>query len=182
AGSVVCLDRHTGKVAWKFEADDDLKAVFCTPTAAGGKVYFGEGLHDSKPPCRFFCLDAATGKPAWEKPFEAGSHNEGTPLVLGDRVVFPAGDDGLICADAKTGAPKWRVGGKDKGLHTDGPPASDGKRLFAGSGLYSTVLLGLDADTGRELWRTPVPLRSFGRPLVLGDTVVYGLGTGNLME
>jgi outer membrane protein assembly factor BamB len=30
------------------------------------------------------------------------------------------------------------------------------------------------------VWRTPVDLRSFGQPLVLGERVVYGLGTGNL--
>src|SRR5262249_2613858 len=72
------------------------------------------------------------------------------------------------------------MGGAQKKLHIDGPRAAGGNRVFAGSGLYDTVLLGFNADTGDELWRTPVPLRSFGPPLVIDDRVVYGLGTGNM--
>ena len=31
-GSVFCLDRNTGKVHWKFDNDEDMNPVFCTPT------------------------------------------------------------------------------------------------------------------------------------------------------
>ena len=48
------------------------------------------------------------------------------------------------------------------------------------AGLYTLALLGVDTETGKELWRTPVSLRSFGPPLVIGNRVVYGLGTGNM--
>lgn len=180
-GSLVCMDRNTGAVHWKFEADDDLRPVFCTPTVADGRVYFGEGLHEHKR-CRFFCLDTQ-GKPAWAKPIPTGSHTEGTPLVADGKVYFTAGDDGLMCADARTGEKKWEpFGGAAKGLHVDGPPARAGRRLFVGSGLYTKAVLAVDADTGTELWRTPVPYRSFGRPLVIDDRVVFGLGTGNLLK
>jgi outer membrane protein assembly factor BamB len=180
-GCLFCIDRHTGKVHWKFEADDDLQPVFSTPTLADGKIYFGEGLHEHKN-CRFFCLDAISGKPAWSDPFKTASHTEGTPLVQNGNVFFTGGDDGLFCADAKTGAKKWQSGGKEKGLHIDGPPAAAGKRVFAGSGLYTNAVFALDAETGSELWRTPVALRSFGPPLVIDDRVVYGLGTGNMLS
>ena len=52
--------------------------------------------------------------------------------------------------------------------------------MVVGSGLYTLALLAVDSESGKEVWRTPVNLRSFGPPLVLGDRVVYGLGTGNL--
>jgi outer membrane protein assembly factor BamB len=40
----------------------------------------------------------------------------------------------------------------------------------------------VDITSGQELWRAPVNLRSFGRPLVRGDRVYSGLGTGNLVD
>ena len=52
--------------------------------------------------------------------------------------------------------------------------------VFIGSGLYTYALLCVDADTGKEVWRAPAGLRSFGTPVVLGHRVAYGLGTGNL--
>src|SRR4029078_11011716 len=109
------------------------------------------------------------------------SHIEGMPAVVGGKVFFPAGDNGLIAADAKTGAEVWRFpGGKEKGIHIDAAPAVRGDRVFVGSGLYSYVAVCLDAHTGRELWRTDLKLRAFGAPLLSGKFVVYGVGTGNL--
>jgi outer membrane protein assembly factor BamB len=178
-GSVHCLDRNTGEQKWKFDNDEDLNPVYSTPTVANGKVYVGEGLHTDKN-CRLFCLDANTGKAAWAKPFDTTSHTEGNPRVQNGKVYFTAGDDGLYCADAATGAKVWQFPGRDQQLHIDGPPAASGNRIFIGSGLYTLALLAVDAGTGKELWRTPVNLRSFGPPLVLGNRVVYGLGTGNM--
>jgi outer membrane protein assembly factor BamB len=180
-GQLICLDSATGEEKWRFEGDDDLLPVFCTPTVAAGKVYCGEGLHENKG-CRMFCLKAADGKPAWDKPFQTTSHTEGAPAVLGDRVFFPAGDDGLIAAKADTGEKLWQFeGGKEKGIHIDAAPAVSGNRVFVGSGLYSYVAVCLDAnDRGKELWRTDLKLRSFGAPLASGKFVFYGIGTGNM--
>ena len=179
SGAVVALDRHTGREVWSHA--DGVRPVFCTPSAAGGKVYCGEGLHTDAG-CRLLCLDAGTGRPAWPQPFETGSHTEGRPWVADGKVYFTAGDDGLFCADAATGAKVRRFAGKDQQFHIDGPAAVSGGLVFAGSGLYTPALLAVDAASGKELWRSPQQLRSFGPPLVLGDTVVYGLGTGNLLS
>jgi outer membrane protein assembly factor BamB len=181
-GQLFCLDRETGEVKWKFEADDDLLPVFCTPIVADGRVYCGEGMHENKK-CRMFCVNAADGKPAWGKPFQTSSHTEGSPAVSGGKVFFPAGDDGLFAADAKTGAQLWQFpGGKEKGIHIDASPAVSGNRVFVGSGLYSFVAVCLDADKGTELWRTDLKLRAFGAPIVIGKHVYYGIGTGNMIH
>ncbi len=176
---VLALDRGSGKALWKFTADDELKPVFCTPTVAGGKVFVGEGLHTDVG-CRLFALDATTGKPAWANPFQTASHTEGQPRLANGKLYFTAGDDGLYCADAVTGAKVWQFAGKDQKLHIDGSPAVSGKRVFVGSGLYTLDRVAVDADTGKELWREPQPYRSFGPPLALGERVFYGLGTGNM--
>jgi outer membrane protein assembly factor BamB len=176
---MTALDRNDGREAWRFTNGGDLKPIFSSAAVAGGKLYFGEGLHEDSG-CRLFCLHAATGKPAWAKPFQTSSHTEGNPRIVGGRVYFTAGDDGLFCADAGTGEMNWQFPGRDRGLHIDGPPAVAGNRVFIGSGLYTLAVLAVDAATGQELWRTPVKLRSFGAPLAIGNRVVYGLGTGNM--
>ena len=179
AGFAFCLNRTTGERVWMFDNGSDLKPVFCTPTVADGKVYFGEGLHRDSG-CKMYCVDANTGKPAWDAPFVTGSHTEGTPRVFDGKVAFSAGDDGLFAADAKTGAKLWHFQGTEQKLHIDTPPTVVGNRLFAGSGYTTYAAVCLDATTGKEVWKQPVPFRSFGAPLALGKSVYYGLGTGNL--
>ncbi len=180
-GRVLGMNRHSGKLEWAYD-EPDMKSVFCTPTVAGGKVYCGEGMHTDTG-CRLFCANASDGNAAWEKPFKTGGHTEGQPAVANGRVYFPAGDDGLICADANTGAQKWKYTGKGKDdVHIDAPPAlsGDGKTVFAGSGLFNYVAVAVDADTGTEKWRTDLKLRAFGAPLASGAKVFYGVGTGNM--
>ncbi len=181
AGAVYAIDRATGKPAWTFTDDGNLKPAFATPAVASGKVYAGEGLHTDSGR-RLFCLDAASGKPAWPAPVTTTSHTEGTPAVVDGRVTFPAGDDGVYCVDANTGAEIWHMKGEAAGLHVDTPAAVAGGRVYVGSGYRTLALLCLDAATGKEVWRTPAPARSFGPPLVRGRFVYYGLGTGNLGE
>jgi outer membrane protein assembly factor BamB len=181
AGAVFCLDRATGKEVWRFDDGGSLKPVFATPAAAGDQVFAGEGLHTDAER-RLFRIDARTGKPSWPSPVATTSHTEGSPRVADGKVYFSAGDDGLYCVTAADGKEVWHLKGDEQKPHVDTPPAVAGGRVFAGSGYRTLALLCLDARTGTPVWSVPVPLRSFGPPLVLGDRVVYGLGTGNLTE
>ncbi|MCE9567267.1 MAG: PQQ-binding-like beta-propeller repeat protein [Planctomycetes bacterium] len=178
-GRLVCVNPETGEQLWSFR--EKLKPIFCTPTVVDGKVYCGEGLHEDTE-CRMFCANATDGKAAWAEPIKTGSHTEGAPAVANGKLFFPAGDDGLIAADTKTGGRLWQFkGGKDAGIHVDAAPAVSGNRVFIGSGLYSFVAVALDTESGKELWRTDLKLRSFGAPFVLGKFVYYGVGTGNMV-
>lgn len=178
-GSVWCADPTSGEVVWKFTNGGDLKQVYCIPTIADGKVFVGEGLHEDKER-KMFCLDAANGRALGEIP--TTSHTEGRAAYAGNKLIFCAGDDGLICVDPVSRKELWHVAGSDKKLHIDTPPAVRGRRVFFGSGYHTLALLCVDINTGDELWRTPVELRSFGAPLARGNHVYFGLGTGNLLE
>ena len=180
-GRLLAMNRHTGKVEWAVDAvGEPLRPVFCTPTIEGGKVYCGEGMHVDKG-CRLFCVNASDGNPAWKEPFKTGSHTEGAPAIANGKVYFPAGEDGLFCADASTGAKLWQFpGGKNKGIHIDAAPVVANGTVFVGSGLYSYVAVALDANTGAEKWRTDLKLRVFGAPIASGSKVFYGVGTGNM--
>src|SRR5207253_6908002 len=124
-------------------------------------LYFGEGLHEDQN-CKFYCLDAKTGKKLWS--FAAKSHTEATPVVADGKVYFGAGDDGIYCLDAVNGKRIWQFTGPDKlHLHVDSTPALAGKRLYCGSGIDEDTGHGdpsifcVDADTGKLVWlhRTP---------------------------
>ena len=178
-GRVLGVNRNTGKIEWSIDAPG-MKTVFCTPTVAGGRVYRGEGEHEDKG-CRLFCANVSDGNSPWKEPFKTTSHTEGAPAVANGKVYFPAGDDGLYCCDANTGAKLWQFpGGKDKGIHIDAAPAVANGTVYIGSGLYTYVAVALDANTMAEKWRTDLKLRAFGAPTVSGSKVFYAVGTGNM--
>lgn len=176
-GAVVCVDRGTGRQKWVFD-EPGLRTVYCTPVVAGGRVYFGEGLHSDQH-CRLFCLNAETGEKLWAK--ETTSHTEGTPVVADGRVYFSAGDDGLYCLTID-GGEVWHYRGKEQGLHIDTPVVLANGRVYAGSGYNTYAAVCLDAATGTEVWKKELPYRSFGNAVASGDRVFFGVGTGRLTE
>src|SRR5207237_1277389 len=89
-------------------------------------VYCGEGLH-SDSDCRLFTLKKDSGELAWSVP--TASHTEGEPRVVGDRVYFCAGDDGLYCVEK--GKVVWHLEGATKGRHVDTPPADAAAEIRA---------------------------------------------------
>ena len=178
-GVLVCVDRASGRQSWKFGGVDGVLPIFSTPVVADGKLYFGEGTHQNTF-CKLYCLNAATGEQLWA--FTTKSHTEGTPCVAGGKVYFSAGDDGLFCLDANTGEEVWHYRGHEQNLHIDTPVVVADGKLYGGSGYNTFAAFCLDAKSGAELWKVETPTRSFGSPLVAGTQVVFGLGTGALLE
>ena len=202
-GYVYCVNAEDGRLLqdqpvrageriWAFDAKSSLKPVFSSPTVVQGRLYVGEGYHQDQA-CRLFCLDARSGdRVLWAK--RTGSHVESSPVVVGNRVYFGAGDDGVYCVDADDleepaapGEPKspttlWRV---DR-VHVDGSPLVVGNRLFAGSivgdryqDLYA---FAVDTDTGKVVWRVPAPLPVCSSPAFADGRVFFGLGNGKVNE
>jgi len=178
-GAVYCLERSTGKLLWRFNADGKMKQVFSSPCLAGGKLYIGEGLH-SDSDCKLYCLDAETGQKLWERPTQ--SHTESSPCVADGKVYCGAGGDGLLCLNAATGEDVWQY----KGGHIDCPPVVVGGRVYAGCGVdrdvtgpQETAIFCLDAQTGQEVWRVKTNLPAWGKPAVAGDQAFFPLGNGD---
>jgi outer membrane protein assembly factor BamB len=178
SGAVYCLDADTGKELWRFDDQGEMQPVFCTPCAADGRLFIGEGLHENQG-CKFYCLDSATGQKLWQ--FETSSHTESNPCVAKGGVYFGAGDDGIYCRDAATGSPVWHF---NQPFHVDaGPVVRDG-RLYVGSGVsraYATMaILCLDANTGKVIWSRSTNLPAWGSPALEGEQLFAGLGNGRL--
>lgn len=177
-----------GALIWRFTAEGSLKPVFSSPSVSAGQVYFGEGYHQDQG-CRLFCLDARRGdQPLWT--FPTTSHVESSPCIVGSRVYFGAGDDGIFCIDAgnseSTGGPAsgpkqiWQL----PQVHVDGSCVVAGDRLFVGSVLgdvyHDFFALAVDAANGNVLWRTAAPMPLPASPSYAAGRVFFGLGNGKV--
>lgn len=187
---VWCFDAKSGRVLWKYEYPLDVdKRSFeggtaVTPTVDGNRVYTVSHQGD------LFCLDIATGKPIWYKHFQQDLGGKrpyygyaASPLVEGNMLICEVGAKGAstVALDKTTGSVLWKSGDDDLGYAS--PIAADilGKRTLV---LFkSTQLVGLEAQTGRELWRqawkTEYDINA-ATPLVSGNRifVTSGYGTG----
>ena len=176
-GGLALVNRSTAKHEWTY-SEPGLRIVYCTPLIHDGTVYFGEGMHTDRN-CRMFAVELENKKQRWA--FPTSSHTEGTPLLLKDRLVFSAGDDGVYATDLQ-GNVLFHHPGQPLGQHIDTSVTQANGLLYFGSGYHTTAAVCLDAQSGVPRWTTPLTYRSFGQPLVQGNRVYLGTGTGNLTE
>ncbi len=185
---VTCLEAATGRVLWKHEyrlAGDPRMfegGPAATPTLDGNRLYTVSHQGD------LFCLDAATGKPIWYKHYQQDFKGKrpqwgyaGSPLVEGNLVILDVGARGAstVALDKATGKIVWQSGSDEAGYAS--PISADvaGKRtvvLFKAS-----VLVGLDAASGRELWRADWKTSydvNAATPLVVGNRIFVSSGYG----
>lgn len=186
---VRAIDIKTGKDAWTFSYPDADRPNFgfsrATPTVNSGRVYvLGRmGLLN--------CLDVKTGKKLWTRDIftEFGGKKPMwlyamSVVVDGNKlIVCPGGPGATVAAlDKTTGKTIWQGGGsRDLGYATPVIATIGGKRQYV---IYTaTDLMGLDANTGAELWSLtllPKPGAHIPQPIVIGDSVYvtnsYGEG------
>jgi outer membrane protein assembly factor BamB len=179
SGAVYALDPNTGKRKWAFDRDGDMLPTASSPILAGGRLLLGEGMHANFV-CQFYSLDPKTGREQWR--YETGDHIEGGAVTGDGAIYFPAGNDGIVALDLD-GQRKWNYRAD---FHTDSTPFLANGRLFFGSGasrrFKQSYVICLDAKSGEQVWRTPVPLPAWGPPVVANGKVFVGTGNGRLHE
>jgi len=187
------LNKADGQKVWSVPIDETFHDMQgpdgprCTPLVNDGKVYAVS--------CRgrLVCLNLADGKEIWSRkytedfgaefigekgnvPGAARHGNNGTPLIVGDRLYACAGGTdgaGIVCLDKKTGALIWKSQ-NDQAAYA--PPALaniggiDQLLCFTVDGLVA-----LDPAKGDLFWRVPIKT-AYGRhvtaPVWHGDIVV----------
>ncbi|MEZ6142398.1 MAG: PQQ-binding-like beta-propeller repeat protein [Zavarzinella sp.] len=179
-GRVYALDPVTGKALWEFDDEGGLKELFCSPTYADGRLFFGEGYHTNRD-SKMYCVDAATGKKLWE--FATSSHTESTPAVAAGKVVFGAGDDGLYCFNAATGDKLWQYPAPgEPGMHIDSNPVISNGAVYIGSGSSQRTkrnrIACVDLETGKERWGEDIDYSAWGSPTVDRGVAYFGIGNG----
>ena len=158
---LVALDTSNGSLKWRTPMGAAYKNAMgdgprATPTIAADRAYAysGEGT--------LIAVDLASGRPLWRKdvvkelsakPSEYGMSC--SPLVIDDRVIVHAGaDDAAVVAFASSdGKLLWKTGTGHAGYSS--PVLMDiagTQQVVAFSG---TALLGIDPDSGKNLWSYP---------------------------
>ncbi len=140
---VYSLNIKTGKVNWKYKCN---KSVLGSPTVYGGKVYIGASDHT------FRALNAKTGKLVWENKDVKG-FIEAKPFVDNQQVVIGDWANRLYSFNPSNGKLQWEW--QVKGSRMLSPAAvwpikANGNIIFA---TPERVTYGLDAKTGKQLWR-----------------------------
>lgn len=164
-----CFDAANGDVLWTFALRHE---CFSSPVVAGGRVFVGEGLHETVD-ARFYCIDAMTGKEAWSVPTH--SHTESTATVVDDRVFTGGGGDGFYCLDAATGRTLWRF----EGPHVDSSAVVADGNVWFGSGYGHPSVYCLDAASGALRWKKAMRFQAWGPPSYAAGRLYVGTGNGD---
>ena len=121
-------------------------------------------------------LDAATGAVIWATEPNSGS-NFGSPVAVGNGMVFASAGGPVRAFDAATGAQVWsgKAGGDGSCTYWNG-------RVYIadGYGIGPGHLKALDASTGALLWVSQSPVGQAGGFPVSRPTVDEGTNTDNV--
>ena len=105
ATRVFAISAKTGAQKWAYPSSDNLKTpIFGSIALGGGVVYFGSG--DG-----LYAVDAADGKLKWPR-YGVLSGVTTSPLVVGDRVFFGAGDSKIYALQAATAIRRMAYGAR----------------------------------------------------------------------
>ena len=140
-----------------------------TPMVYGGVMYI------ANPGERVQALDGASGELLWEYQRRRQPGDDGrTPpnlqhrnlAIYQDKVYLNTSDGHVVALDARTGDEVWdtNVGGEQGYEYTSGSIIADGKVVSGLTGCEryrddTCYIVALDAETGRELWRTSTVAR-----------------------
>lgn len=193
-----CLDLKTGKELWRVAVGPMVEfqnaygeGPRCTPLVDGDRLYAQSCSGEFK------CLSLKDGKVIWGVSFgkdygatflgnksgdpgakETASRrhgNNGSPVIDGDRVFVPVGSvekGTLIAFDKKTGKQLWAAGNDNTAYSSLMVGTLAGVKQVVH--LTGDALMGVDAATGKILWREPLKTgakRHVFTPLIDGDTV-----------
>jgi hypothetical protein len=174
----------------------------CTPLLDGDRIYVQSGRGE------FRCLARADGRTLWRFNFEkdygatffgnrssdpeaketaARRHgNNGSPVIDGERIFVPVGSPKgatLVAFDKRTGKELWRAGSDNTAYSSLMMATIEGVRQVVH--LTGDALMGVDAATGRILWRTPVKTgakRHVFTPIIDGNRITISSSTIGMIQ
>lgn len=169
-GNVYALNANTGELKWKF----GVKGSFhCSPVLYKNTLYVGSW------DANLYAIDITTGKERWK--FETVAKTgfkgiESSVAVANGLVYFGARDPFLFALNADTGKLVWKYDAAYSWIISSPVVAND--VLYVGTS-DTYALLGLDAKTGKELFKFKANGYVYSSPAIAGDTAYFGDFTGN---
>ncbi|WP_348797612.1 PQQ-binding-like beta-propeller repeat protein [Flavobacterium adhaerens] len=169
-GNVYALNANTGELKWKF----GVKGSFhCSPVLDKNTLYIGSW------DANLYAIDITTGKERWkfETVAKVGFKGiESSVVVANNMVYFGARDPFLFALNAETGKLVWKYDAAYSWILGTAVVVND--VLYVGTS-DTYALLGLDAKTGKELFKFKANGYVYGSPAIAGETAYFGDFTGN---
>lgn len=208
SGRLSCRDVRDGSLKWTVETDkkygviQNFFGVGCSPLIHNGLVLAmvgGSPAEDALiPPGRLdrvtpngsalVAFDLATGEEKWKAGDDLASYSSPRLMTLGDRtLVLLFARDGLLAVDADTGKALWHYPHRSRMLESVNamvPVVSGNRVLISECYEVGSVLLEVDVDSVREVWKDPVSRRQqamrahWSTPIVVDDWL-YGASGRN---
>lgn len=171
-------------IAWKTDLAGE---GWSSPSLSRGKLYLTSAVkaEDGSYSLRVLGLDARSGKIDWDvevfqqtadapKIHSKNSHASPTPIVSSGRLYVHFGHEGSACLGLD-GKIIWKNNEfKYPPVHGNGGSVClvDGRLIFACDGAENPVVMALDANTGKELWKYKRPTEfrktfAFSTPLAI---------------
>ena len=157
------------RLAWSWTITEGSQQT--TPLIHDGIMYL------ANPGAVIQAIEADTGELVWEYRRQnlAEHRNIGGPppgrmhrsiAIYQDKIIINTSDGWIVAVDARTGEEAWEsnVGADDGYQFSSGSIIADGTVVagLTGCGIYrddTCYVVGLDAETGRESWRTSTTAR-----------------------
>jgi eukaryotic-like serine/threonine-protein kinase len=152
-GTLYAVNAETGEPVWSQPGFGQLEST----GAIAGDLIITAGYNQTVK-----AMDRLTGDGRWS--YRTGYGVQGAPLVVGNR-VYIATDHEVYTLDLESGQLIWKVATGTEGAYMGAPAYEEGVIYTTGG----KMLLALDAQSGRELWRTQKD------EMFLGLTVANGL-------
>ena len=113
-------------------------------------------------------------KLAWS--YDARHLMEYSPIVVGDTLYGIDNNGEAFALNTRNGKPRWR---RDVATLNASAPTYDSGRLYV-SNLEPGQVQALNAESGKVVWRHPLPGRTESSPLVVGNEVIAGCECGSV--
>jgi len=172
-GTLVALDAHTGEKLWRVRVGHDINAP---PAVIGDTVYVTTNNGGESVDRGVVALSLEDGSKQWRAIPDVDITS--SPTVVDDTVYVGSAEHedpskGVLALDRSDGTVQWQFEA-DEGITT--PAVDDGTVYVGGTvsvdGIEQSILYGLDAETGKQLWRRELNGEGMnGAPTVVNDTV-----------
>jgi outer membrane protein assembly factor BamB len=162
-GIIKSWERNAPKLLWMGEG---MGNGYAAPAVVGGRIYSCGDLKDGQ---GVVALNAKDGKVVWSTTITEGAPKHGfegarcTPTVVGDK-LWVTTSDGMIACLTTEGKLVWKKSFKDEwnGKMMSGWGFSesvlvDGQAAICTPGGPDAMMVALDKDSGKELWKSVAP-------------------------
>ena len=161
------LDAATGELRWKYETEDKIVGgANWVPDANGGAPLIVVGSYDN----RLYGFDGASGELRWR--YETDNYVNGTPAVVGERIVFGGCDAVLHVVSAATGEAlaKVEIG---EACHVAGSVGIDDETVYFGH--YGNQFVSISLASGEAVWTYDDPRHAFfSSPAIGAERIFFG--------